>query len=99
MLVTVGVAVVGFMAQFLLVNAYSMIKPSKVMPIGYIGIVISFLADIYLFDTKFTLLPIIGMLLTSVGLLSDFLMNGMKKVASSDQKNKILMNGVTEGDK
>ena len=43
------------------------------MPFGYASVIVSFWADVYLFDTVFSALPIIGMILTSAGLLSGYL--------------------------
>lgn len=69
------IVVSGFGAQYCLFMASSLIKPSKVMPLGYIAVVLGFLADVYLFDTKFTILPVIGMFLTSAGLLTDVILS------------------------
>lgn len=66
----VGLVACAFSSAYMLVISKSIVKPSKTMPIGYFGIVVSFLADIYIFGTKFTFLPVLGMLLTSVSLLS-----------------------------
>lgn len=43
------------------------------MPFGYIGVATGFLADVYLFGTEFTFTTILGIFLTSGGLLSGFL--------------------------
>ena len=55
--------------------ANSLKKPSVMMPFGYVGVATGFLADIYLFDTSFTLLTFMGVVLTSGGLLSGFLLH------------------------
>ncbi len=55
--------------------ANSLIKPSKTMPLGYLTVAVGFVADVYLFGTRFTFFPIIGILLTSAGLLTDLLVN------------------------
>jgi len=44
-------------------------KPSYIMPLGYITIVFSALMDFILFGNSFGTLSIVGMLLTSSGLL------------------------------
>ena len=43
------------------------------MPFGYVGVLISFLSDTIFFKIEFDFLSIIGMILTSVGLLSKYL--------------------------
>lgn len=45
------------------------------MPFGYVTVLVGFLADLYLFDISFDLSIIIGILLTSAGLLSEYLKN------------------------
>ena len=49
------------------------------MPFGYVTVVIGFIADIYLFGTKFSLLGAVGIVLTSTGLLSGYLITKPKK--------------------
>ena len=45
------------------------------MPLGYVCIVLGFCADVYLFDTEFGVLPMLGILMTSAGLLSGYLVS------------------------
>ncbi len=63
----------GFFAQNLIVLANTFKKPSTMMPFGYVGVATGFLADVYLFDISFTFLSVLGVFLTSGGLLSGFL--------------------------
>lgn len=56
--------------QYMIVMATTLKKPSYTMPFGYFGLVVGFIADIFYFNTSFNLLTIIGMILTSGGLLS-----------------------------
>jgi len=44
-------------------------KPSHIMPFGYITIILASLIDYAYFGTEFNILSIIGMILTSSGLL------------------------------
>lgn len=44
-------------------------KPSYIMPLGYITIVLSTIMDYVIFGNSFSTLSIIGMLLTSSGLM------------------------------
>lgn len=44
------------------------------MPFGYVGVATGFLADVYLFGISFTFLSVLGVFLTSGGLLSGFLL-------------------------
>ena len=66
--------------------ANSIKSPSLVMPLGYVGVLVGFTADIYLFGTTFTLLPIVGMILTSIGLLSGYLVNTSKEKEEGRKK-------------
>lgn len=70
----VGVVGVGFVAQYLIYTSNSLKQPSKVMPFAYAGIITGFLADLYLFHTSFTLLAVLGILLTGSGLLGNLIM-------------------------
>ena len=45
------------------------------MPFGYVCIVTSYLADLFIFGSKFQLVPMLGIFLTSAGLIGDFLLN------------------------
>ena len=72
-LVIIGVSVTGFLTQLFIIRANSYAKPSLVMPFGYVSVACGFLADIFLFGTSFTLLAIVGMMLTSAGLLGSYL--------------------------
>jgi len=45
------------------------------MPFGYVTIVTTISADLFIFNIKFDLLQVIGIVLTSVGLLSKFLVS------------------------
>ena len=49
------------------------------MPLGYASVVVGFWADVYLFGIEFTTLTVVGMFLTSAGLLSGYLKNKDKK--------------------
>lgn len=63
------------------------------MPFAYSGILAGFLADVYLFETKFDLIAISGIFLTSSGLLGKFLiernenLNKDKEVKLSETNN------------
>lgn len=60
-------------AQYLIVMANNIKQPSLMMPFGYISIMVGFTADLYLFQTDFTFFSILGIILTSSGLLSGYL--------------------------
>lgn len=70
-----AIAMAGFVAQTLIILANSLKKPSLMMPFGYFAVAIGFIADEYLFEIDFTFLTIVGIFLTSGGLLSGFLIN------------------------
>jgi drug/metabolite transporter (DMT)-like permease len=49
-------------------------KPSRVMPFGYLSVITSFLADLYIFEADFNFWTVIGIILTSLGLIGKFLL-------------------------
>lgn len=55
-------------------------KPSYIMPLGYITIILSALCDYVYFGNKFSTLSILGMFLTSCGLLVKLLVPEDDKV-------------------
>ena len=71
--ILLGIVFTGFFTQFFIIKANSLAKPSLVMPFGYVSIAVGFVADVVLFGTQFTVLAIVGMILTSAGLLGNFL--------------------------
>jgi drug/metabolite transporter (DMT)-like permease len=66
----VMVVILALMTQYMIFAATSLKEPSYTMPLGYLSIVIGFLADVIFFKVEFNVLTVIGMLLTSAGLLS-----------------------------
>jgi drug/metabolite transporter (DMT)-like permease len=84
-LMFLGVVVFALLAQYMIFASSGLKKPSHVMPFGYASIVTSFLADVYLFGTEFTLLPILGIVLTSIGLLGKYLI----EVQGSNNKTEV----------
>ena len=86
-LVMVGIIGTAIVSQYSIFLSNSLKSPSLVMPFGYASVIVSFLADVYLFDTKFSALPVVGMLLTSAGLLSGYLKGeGSKEKAGNAVK-------------
>jgi hypothetical protein len=60
------------------------------MPLGYLAIVVGFLADVVFFKVEFNAITVVGMLLTSAGLLSKlFLADSRAKGRSEQKSNKI----------
>ena len=68
------IAFIAFLTQITRITAIFLEKPSNIMPFGYAGIIGSLLVDLYIFDTNLNSLAIIGILMTSVGLLGKFVM-------------------------
>lgn len=66
---------ISLIAQYMIYTANSLKKPSRTMPFGYVGVLAGFLADVFYFDIDFNLLSIIGMILTSIGLLGKLFMS------------------------
>ena len=80
-----AVLIFGWATQALGYEASRMKKPSQVMPFSYVAIIFSFWADVYLFDIKFGFYSIFGMILTSSGLLSKFLIEKMEKNSGNEK--------------
>jgi drug/metabolite transporter (DMT)-like permease len=68
-LAVTGMVIFAYATQNLVTRAMMLKKPSHIMPLGYIAILVSTLTDKILFGNDFTFLTICGMLLTSSGLL------------------------------
>lgn len=65
----VGLVVCAYNCQILITRATYLKKASYIMPFGYVSIVFSFMMDIFIFDENFDTISILGMCLTSSGLL------------------------------
>lgn len=70
-LVLLGIA--GFSTQTLIFLTNSLAKPSLMMPLGYVGVFISIVADLWVFEVPLSLLTLAGIVLTSGGLLGGYL--------------------------
>jgi drug/metabolite transporter (DMT)-like permease len=81
------VVIFALLAQYMIFAATSLKEPSYTMPLGYLAIVVGFLADIAFFKVEFNSLTVIGMLLTSAGLLSKLAMSGEKVKAKSEYRS------------
>jgi drug/metabolite transporter (DMT)-like permease len=68
-----GLVIFAYMTQNFMTRAIMLKKPSYIMPLGYITIVLSAMMDYILFGNSFSGLSIIGMMLTSSGLLMKLL--------------------------
>lgn len=79
LLVLAGIVLAGFFTQLFIIKANSLAKPSIVMPFGYVSVAVGFLADVLLFGTQFTTLTVVGMVLTSAGLMGNFLSEKFEK--------------------
>ena len=75
----ISMSIVGIFAQNLIFLANSLKKPSLMMPFGYVSVTTSFLVDLFLFDTSFTFMNVLGIFLTSLGLVSGYLLQMNKK--------------------
>jgi len=64
-----GLVIFAFFTQNFITRAMMNKKPSYMMPFGYITIIGSAVMDYLIFNTSFDLITIIGMMLTSCGLL------------------------------
>ena len=52
-----------------------MLPPSKIIPFNYVGIVLSLFVDVTMFGHETNAVQVVGILLTSVGLLSNLLLD------------------------
>ena len=64
-----GLVITAYLTQNFMTRAIMLKKPSYIMPLGYITIVLASLMDYIIFGNSFGKLSIIGMFLTSCGLL------------------------------
>ena len=48
-LMFLGVLCSALLCQYMIFASSSLMKPSRVMPFGYVGVVVSFIADLYIF--------------------------------------------------
>ena len=64
-----GLTVFAYFTQNFMTRAIMLKKPSYIMPLGYVTIILSSIVDSLMFGSSFGTLSIIGMFLTSSGLL------------------------------
>ena len=62
----------GYISQSTRIRAVYLAKPSDVVPFTYAGIIGSLLIDIFIYDSQFSTLSIIGIFFTSIGLCAKF---------------------------
>lgn len=72
-LAVAGLVGFAYMNQNLQTRAVLLKPGSYIMPFGYISIVVAFICDILIFHAQLDWVSIIGMILTSIGLLSKLL--------------------------
>ena len=63
----------GWASQLFVYEANRIKKPSRVTPFSYITIIASFIADLYIFGISYNFIAIVGIILTSSGLLGKYL--------------------------
>jgi drug/metabolite transporter (DMT)-like permease len=85
-LLMLAITVATLFTQYGIFLANTIKSPSLMMPLGYVSVLIGFWADVSLFDTQFTLLSVVGMMLTSAGLLSGYLLSKDSKDSPSANK-------------
>ena len=67
-----------------------MLPPSKIIPFNYVGIILSLFVNVIMFGHQTNFLEVAGILLTSVGLLSNLLLDlSEKKEIKEDKVNEI----------
>jgi drug/metabolite transporter (DMT)-like permease len=59
----------AYLGQITFTRAIFLIPAAKCHPFQYIGVIIGFFSDIYFFNKTFDVLSILGMIITSSGLL------------------------------
>ena len=70
------ISLVAFLAQYARITAFSYTKASIAAPFGYVGIIGALLVDIFIFEANLNPLTVIGIFLTSVGLLTKLFIGG-----------------------
>ncbi len=64
----------AYLAHFFRVKSLFLSTPSKIIPLNYIGIIFSLTIDLTIFGHKTNFIEIIGIFLTSIGLLSHLIL-------------------------
>jgi drug/metabolite transporter (DMT)-like permease len=80
------VVVFAMLTQYMIFAASSLKEPSLTMPFGYLAIIVGFIADTIFFEITFNMLSVLGILLTSAGLLSKLFISEGSKL-KSDRKS------------
>jgi drug/metabolite transporter (DMT)-like permease len=62
-----------------------MCSPALVQPFNYLGVVFGILVDVIIFDISYNIITFIGVMLTSLGLISKFLLLLSAKKSKSHQ--------------
>jgi hypothetical protein len=87
-LLILGIVISTLFTMYGIFLANTIKSPSLMMPLGYVSVLIGFWADVSLFGTHFTFLPVVGMLLTSAGLLSGFLVTRINDRIAEEESAK-----------
>lgn len=74
------IAAFAYISNLLRIKTLFKRKPSEVLAFNYTGIIYSILLDMVLFKSHMNYMQILGVLLTSAGLLSQLGMDLLKKV-------------------
>jgi drug/metabolite transporter (DMT)-like permease len=59
----------AYIGQITVTRALYLIPAAKCNPFQYVGVIIGFISDIYFFNKRFDVYTIIGMIITSSGLI------------------------------
>ena len=65
------IAASSYGSQYTRASAMMLAKPSYVAPFGYFGLIAAVCIDIFIFKSTFNIFTIIGIFLTSIGLLAN----------------------------
>lgn len=70
-----GIAGSGFISQWTRIKSATYVKPSVVMPMQYISVLLGMSVDILIFEEEYNFLTFIGAMMTSCGLLIKFIVD------------------------
>lgn len=70
-----GLVLFAFGTQFLQTKAmYLCSSPALILPFSYVSVIFGLVMDVFIFDSKYNGLMIVGMIMASAGLLSKFIL-------------------------
>jgi drug/metabolite transporter (DMT)-like permease len=74
----------SYSSQYIRTWSVFMCSPALIQPFNYLGVVFGIIVDVLVFDIHYNLTTFLGVMLTSIGLFSKFLLLFAKKTKSKE---------------